>query len=348
VSQCWRLKKKQALGAVLAQAETRVWGLPPGSGNGIGGCWPVTSTHVWGCWHIYAGTASDGLVNRYYSNAYGRFMTPDPYKGRSGGPGDPNNPQSWNRYAYVLGDPVNWVDPAGLDNCAPGDILPCAIVVTSGNTPGAGPGGGGGPSNQTAQEKGQHATPNPSGYTESLASFTQGLNLFLKSAESTACKGLPNGLVMSLSAMGAAGFGGTGSGEAVFNFNTGQISVFGSLGFTSGYAFPGASLQTGFIWGLGQSNNSYSGPFTSVSVGAGVIGGALATSSNGLQNPFNLSAPLVASIGAQTPGVTFAYGVSYYSNAVNVGNLNNLAYELLFPEIYQYMQGYQSLCGNSK
>ena len=49
------------------------------------------------------------MNNRYYSNAYGRFMTPDPYKA-SGGPGDP---QSWNKYAYTRGDPVNRLDPGG-------------------------------------------------------------------------------------------------------------------------------------------------------------------------------------------------------------------------------------------
>ena len=48
--------------------------------------------------------------NRYHSSAYGRFMTPDPYtnSGRS------DDPQSWNRYAYVSGDPVNNHDPGGL------------------------------------------------------------------------------------------------------------------------------------------------------------------------------------------------------------------------------------------
>ncbi len=54
-------------------------------------------------------------VNRYYSNAYGRFMTPDPYMA-SGGPGDP---QSWNRYAYTRGDPINRYDPAGTDDSTP-------------------------------------------------------------------------------------------------------------------------------------------------------------------------------------------------------------------------------------
>jgi len=58
-------------------------------------------------------TGLDYANNRYYSNAYGRFMTPDPYQGTDGGPGDSNNPQSWNHYAYVVGDPINWIDPTG-------------------------------------------------------------------------------------------------------------------------------------------------------------------------------------------------------------------------------------------
>jgi RHS repeat-associated protein len=48
--------------------------------------------------------------NRYYSSTLARFTTPDPYRA-SGGPADP---QSWNRYAYVQNDPVNYHDPSGL------------------------------------------------------------------------------------------------------------------------------------------------------------------------------------------------------------------------------------------
>jgi RHS repeat-associated protein len=77
----------------------------------------------------------DYANNRYYSNAYGRFMTPDPYKGNSGGPGDPRDPLSWNRYAYTRGDPVNRYDPAGLDDCSPGDTLPCSTTVNGSSNP---------------------------------------------------------------------------------------------------------------------------------------------------------------------------------------------------------------------
>jgi RHS repeat-associated protein len=58
-------------------------------------------------------TGLDYAINRYYHSALGRFTSPDPYMA-SGGPGVP---QSWNRYAYVQNDPVNFADPAGLFRC---------------------------------------------------------------------------------------------------------------------------------------------------------------------------------------------------------------------------------------
>ena len=54
-------------------------------------------------------TNLDYADQRYYTSAWGRFLTPDPYQS-SGGPADP---QSWNRYAYVVNDPVNYNDPTG-------------------------------------------------------------------------------------------------------------------------------------------------------------------------------------------------------------------------------------------
>jgi RHS repeat-associated protein len=57
----------------------------------------------------------DYAANRYYSSQWGRFLSPDPY----GGSAATGNPQSWNRYAYVGGDPANSSDPSGLAILAP-------------------------------------------------------------------------------------------------------------------------------------------------------------------------------------------------------------------------------------
>ncbi len=62
-----------------------------------------------------AATGLDYAYQRYYSSQIGRFTRPDPF----GGSARANTPQSWNRYAYVEGDPANGYDPAGLYYCAP-------------------------------------------------------------------------------------------------------------------------------------------------------------------------------------------------------------------------------------
>ncbi len=58
-------------------------------------------------------TGLDYADQRYYASTYGRFNTVDP-DGASAKPGDP---VSWNRYAYTRGDPVNRIDPRGMDDC---------------------------------------------------------------------------------------------------------------------------------------------------------------------------------------------------------------------------------------
>jgi RHS repeat-associated protein len=55
-------------------------------------------------------TGLDYAINRYYASSTGRFLNPDPYKASGGAA----SPQSWNRYAYVVNDPVNHLDPTGL------------------------------------------------------------------------------------------------------------------------------------------------------------------------------------------------------------------------------------------
>jgi len=58
------------------------------------------------------GNGSDEAMFRRYNRWQSRFDQPDPYDGSY----DLGDPQSFNRYAYVQGDPVNFVDPTGLDD----------------------------------------------------------------------------------------------------------------------------------------------------------------------------------------------------------------------------------------
>lgn len=101
-------------------------------------------------------TGFDYAMNRYYNSGFGRFMTVDLLGGRI------RNPQSLNRYAYVTNNPVNFVDPLGLDlflvttdiECTifseGGKVtdVDCEVVNTSitdlGGSDGTGGGGGGG------------------------------------------------------------------------------------------------------------------------------------------------------------------------------------------------------------
>jgi hypothetical protein len=66
----------------------------------------------------------------------GRWMSPDPYNGSY----DASNPQSFNRYAYVLNSPLAFTDPNGQDIPDCGDEGGC-----DGGDGGGGGGGGGDP-----------------------------------------------------------------------------------------------------------------------------------------------------------------------------------------------------------
>jgi RHS repeat-associated protein len=100
-------------------------------------------------------TGLDHTLNREYDSSLGRWLTPDPKRG------DTSNPQSLNRYAYVLNNPIASVDPLGLDEApepgsaeggsiggtgGPGNPnYPCAnIVVAGGHRPHVHPCGAGG------------------------------------------------------------------------------------------------------------------------------------------------------------------------------------------------------------
>ena len=96
-------------------------------------------------------TGLDYADQRYYASTYGRFMSPDPYMAS----GSPVAPQSWNRYAYALGDPIMYTDRKGLevdctddcdssDDCDPGIDFCITHTESGGGGDGGGDGGGAG------------------------------------------------------------------------------------------------------------------------------------------------------------------------------------------------------------
>jgi len=71
------------------------------------------------------GVGQDYADQRYYGSGTGRFWSADPGGIKTANAG---NPTSWNRYAYVNGDPINRFDPTGRIDVAPGDGGGCVDV----------------------------------------------------------------------------------------------------------------------------------------------------------------------------------------------------------------------------
>jgi RHS repeat-associated protein len=57
-------------------------------------------------------TQLDYMQARYYQSQQGRFTSADPLVSN----GESLNPQGWNRYSYVLNNPMRLIDPTGLDD----------------------------------------------------------------------------------------------------------------------------------------------------------------------------------------------------------------------------------------
>ncbi|MBI3896340.1 MAG: RHS repeat-associated core domain-containing protein [Acidobacteria bacterium] len=54
-------------------------------------------------------TGLDHTLERQQSPTLCRWLSPDPSRGR------PSDPQTWNRYSYTAGNPVNRIDPSGAN-----------------------------------------------------------------------------------------------------------------------------------------------------------------------------------------------------------------------------------------
>jgi RHS repeat-associated protein len=231
-------------------------------------------------------SGNDFAMARYHVNRLGRFSSPDLHSGSVA------DPQSLNKYGYVLDDPANLVDPLGLEDCLAG--APCT------ETPSGGGGGSDqGPNNlcnsascQTANDfndKGevvnQTATlVDGSGLVDTgntgvtAADGSSGgiggglgggggelrdkIKKAIKNAVKKLCSVLPDGSVNSVgNYWGAVGSVG-GSLDVVKNYNTGEVSGFATGGGQAGWnGGVSVTLSTGMVWGLGNSNANYSGGF---------------------------------------------------------------------------------------
>jgi RHS repeat-associated protein len=122
-----------------ASVEGTFQSLPFGDGQSTIGT-DNDAYHFAGLDHDYA-TDTDHAMLRQYSNAQGHWLKPDPYAGSY----DFSNPQSMNRYAYALNNPISNFDPSGLDlwsgdgyggndpNCSSGDVNCCGGGGGGGN-----------------------------------------------------------------------------------------------------------------------------------------------------------------------------------------------------------------------
>jgi RHS repeat-associated protein len=70
---------------------------------------------------------TDYAINRQYSQTIGRFNRCDDEDNRS----QIAIPRTWNRYSYVLNNPINFTDPSGLLLASP-DFEPCADIYVDG------------------------------------------------------------------------------------------------------------------------------------------------------------------------------------------------------------------------
>lgn len=131
--------------------------------------------------------------------------------------------------------------------------------------------------------------------------------------------------------MGAfGGVGGLeGGGEIVFNYNSGQVSAFGFTGGHVGWnGGASATVFSGMVYGLNNSNSNYSGGFAAVGGGVG-LGGFLAVSSGGSRGlmsggPGALAPNGQVGVVGLTLGASLAGGFSAGASATDYSNPRQL------------------------
>jgi RHS repeat-associated protein len=117
---------------------------------------------------VQTGSGGNGVYDflfRKYDPSAGRWMSPDPY---AWGAVSPDSPQSLNRYAYALNQPMTLTDPLGWDECESQDSAGGDTCMSVGGPDfedygddGDGVYGYGNPVLFPGSERGQHQSSNP-------------------------------------------------------------------------------------------------------------------------------------------------------------------------------------------
>lgn len=119
-----------SVGSVISRHDYEAFGKEIGAGTGQRTTTQKYNSTLETTKQLYAGMEKDAATGldhalwRKYEEGAGRWTTPDPYLGNI----SISNPQSFNRYAYVQNDPVNFVDPTGLDKDAPWDPSDTIVI----------------------------------------------------------------------------------------------------------------------------------------------------------------------------------------------------------------------------
>jgi len=191
---------------------------------------------------------------RQYASPEGRWLSPDPYACSL----DPSNPQSLNRYAYVLNNPLNLSDPQGLDCVIDGKVD--GTIQTDEDC-----GEAGGKWDDTkATTTGSSLNGAFGLFDWLLGDSADSRNKFsLANLKKYYCNAAPNGSVLAISGswtkptLGPIEAGTTGSVEVIYNYDTRESSVFLAAGTTAGIVGKSASISAGNVWGLAPGNTNY-------------------------------------------------------------------------------------------
>jgi RHS repeat-associated protein len=218
----------------------------------------------------------DHAIARTYCSADGRFTAPDPVEGV------PEDPQSLNRYAYVLDNPVNLTDPLGL--YVPWTCWDCYCVAID-----DGPRTCETCCGHDAGRAGGSMDPIPPAKNPLFRPRVPNNNVDLRK---TIAKSACHGLVAAYQAL--AGF-----------FNMGTVKAGGFVGGTSA-----ASGQFANGYGIDEKGNVFR--FVDVAGGAGVFfsGGVGAFFSRGTNRTFQQGTGWSMNVGGSA-GEVITFGVEH-------------------------------------